>query len=83
MTNMTIIAIKTMIDLTSHQVISTINPPPQVFWIGFTLWFKGPINNEVVYGTIELNIYVNENEIILKMWPLVDAFSMRGSCKRA
>ena len=83
MTNMTIIAMKTMIVLTSHQVISTINPPPQVFWIGSTLCFKRPINNEVVYGTIEFNIYVNENKIILKMWPLVDAFSMRGICKRA
>ena len=70
-----------MIDLTSHQVISTINPPPQVSRIGSTLSFKRPINNEVVYGTIEFKMFVNENEIEFKMWPLVDAFSMEGAVR--
>ena len=43
--------------------------------------FKRPINNEVVHGTIEFKMFVNENEIEFKMWPLVDAFSMEGAVR--
>ena len=66
----------------SHQVISTINPPPQVSRISSTRSFKPPKDAEVVSGTIELKMFVNENKIELKICPLVDAISMRGSCER-
>ena len=58
----------------SHQVISIINPPSQVSRISSTRSFKPPNDAEVVSGTIELKMFVNENKIELKMCPLVDAF---------